>query len=82
MIIGKEKAAKEKEVLNAEIEHTDQLSEEELDTLLGPSSWDEILDEDDDDDITNSDYMSDIFEDSDDAYLDDITDGVFGSIFD
>ena len=80
--MGKEKAAKEKEVLNAEIEHTDQLSEEELDTLLGPSSWDEILDEDDDDDITNSDYMSDIFEDSDDAYLDDITDGVFGSIFD
>ena len=80
--MGKEKAAKEKEVLNAEIEHTDQLSEEELDTLLGPSSWDSIVDEDDDDDITNSDYMSDIFEDSDDAYLDDITDGVFGSIFD
>lgn len=80
--MGKEKAAKEKEVLNAEIEHTDQLSEEELDTLLGPSSWDSIIDEDDDDDITNSDYMSDIFEDSDDAYLDDITDGVFGSIFD
>lgn len=80
--MGKEKAAKEKEVLNAEIEHTDQLSEEELDTLLGPSSWDSIVDEDDDDDITNSDYMSDIFEDADDAYLDDITDGVFGSIFD
>lgn len=80
--MGKEKAAKEKEVLNVEIEHTDQLSEEELDTLLGPSSWDSIVDEDDDDDITNSDYMSDIFEDSDDAYLDDITDGVFGSIFD
>ena len=80
--MGKEKAAKEKEVLNAEIEHTDQLSEEELDTLLGPSSWDSIVDEDDDDDITNNDYMSDIFEDADDAYLDDITDGVFGSIFD
>ena len=78
--MGKEKAAKEKEVLNAEIEHTDQLSEEELDTLLGPSSWDSIVDEDDD--ITNNDYMSDIFEDADDAYLDDITDGVFGSIFD
>ena len=80
--MGKEKAAKEKEVLNAEIEHTDQLSEEELDTLLGPNSVDEILDDEDDDDITNSEYMSDIFDDDDDAYLDDISDGVFGSIFD
>lgn len=80
--MGKKKAAKEKEVLDAEIERTDQLSEEELDALLGPDSWDEILDDEDDDDITNSEYMSDIFDDDDDAYLDDISDGVFGSILD